>query len=44
MDFAPTWQPLAAGLAVAVGAALLAGVYPSWRAGRVVLGAALREE
>ena len=44
MDFAPTLQPLAAGLALAVGAALLAGVYPSWRASRVVLGTALREE
>jgi putative ABC transport system permease protein len=44
MDFAPTVEPLAAGLALAVGAALLAGVYPSWRAGRSVLGTALREE
>jgi putative ABC transport system permease protein len=44
MDFAPTWAPLAAGLALAIGAALLAGVYPSYRASRVVLGAALREE
>jgi putative ABC transport system permease protein len=44
MDFAPTWEPLAAGLALAIGAALLAGVYPSWRASHVVLGAALREE
>ncbi|HVY63707.1 MAG TPA: FtsX-like permease family protein [Gammaproteobacteria bacterium] len=44
MDFAPAVEPLAAGLALAVGAALLAGVYPSWRAGRGVLGNALREE
>ncbi len=44
MDFAPTLEPLAAGLALAIGAALLAGLYPSWRASRVVLGAALREE
>jgi putative ABC transport system permease protein len=44
MDFTPTLQPLAAGLALAIGAALLAGVYPSWRASRVVLGTALREE
>jgi putative ABC transport system permease protein len=44
MSFVPTWEPLAAGLALAIGAALLAGVYPSWRASRVALGAALREE
>jgi putative ABC transport system permease protein len=44
MDFAPTFQPLAAGLALAVGAALLAGAYPAWRASRVALGTALREE
>ena len=44
MDFALTLEPLAAGLALAIGAALLAGVYPSWRASRVILGAALREE
>jgi putative ABC transport system permease protein len=44
MDFTPTLEPLAAGLVLAVGAALLAGVYPSWRASRVVLGTALREE
>jgi putative ABC transport system permease protein len=44
MEFSPTPGPLVAGLALAVGAALLAGAYPSWRAGRAVLGAALREE
>ncbi|MEO8466741.1 MAG: ABC transporter permease [Gammaproteobacteria bacterium] len=44
MEFAPTFGPLGAGLALAIGAALLAGVYPSWRASRVVLGTALREE
>lgn len=44
MDFVPTAQPLLAGLALAIGAALLAGVYPSWRASRVALSAALREE
>ena len=44
MNFTPTLEPLVAGLALAVGAALLAGVYPSWRASRVVLGTALREE
>ncbi len=44
MDLSLTPGPLIAGLALAVGAALLAGVYPSWRAGRIVLGTALREE
>jgi putative ABC transport system permease protein len=44
MEFTPTLEPLVAGLALAVGAALLAGVYPSWRASRAVLGTALREE
>jgi putative ABC transport system permease protein len=32
------------GLALAVAAALLAGVYPAWRASRVEPGAALRED
>lgn len=37
-------QPVLAGLALAVGAALLAGVYPALRMRRVELSAALREE
>jgi ABC-type antimicrobial peptide transport system permease subunit len=36
--------PIATGLALAIGAALLAGVYPALRIGRIELGAALREE
>jgi len=44
MDFIVTPAPLAAGVALAIGAALLAGVYPSLRAARVGLGGALREE
>ena len=44
MDFVVTPAPLFAGLALAVGAALLAGVYPALRAARVGLGGALREE
>jgi putative ABC transport system permease protein len=44
MDFVVTPAPLVAGVALAVGAALLAGVYPSLRAARVGLGRALGEE
>lgn len=44
MSFVVTAEPLLAGLALAVAAALLAGVYPAWRASRVELAAALREE
>jgi putative ABC transport system permease protein len=44
MNFVVTPEPLLAGLLLAVAAALLAGVYPSWRASRVELAAALREE
>ena len=44
MDFVLTPQALASGLSLAVIAALLAGVYPAWRASRVELGAALRED
>jgi putative ABC transport system permease protein len=44
MEFVATPGPLLAGLALAVGAALLAGVYPALRAARVGLGGALREE
>jgi putative ABC transport system permease protein len=44
MDLSLSAGPLMAGLGLAMGAALLAGVYPSWRASRASLGAALREE
>jgi len=44
MDFVLTPQALASGVALAVIAALLAGIYPAWRAARVELGAALRED
>ena len=44
MDFVLTPQALASGVSLAVAAALLAGLYPSWRASRVELGAALRED
>ena len=44
MDFVLTPQALVSGLALAVIAALLAGVYPAWRASRIELGAALRED
>jgi putative ABC transport system permease protein len=44
MSFALTPGPLAAGFLLAVAAALLAGLYPSWRASRVELAMALREE
>jgi putative ABC transport system permease protein len=44
MDFVLTPEALASGLSLAVIAALLAGVYPAWRASRVELGAALRED
>jgi putative ABC transport system permease protein len=44
MDFVVTPGPLLAGMALAVGAALLAGVYPSLRAARIGLGGAMREE
>jgi putative ABC transport system permease protein len=44
MSFVVTPEPLLAGVVLAVAAALLAGVYPSWRASRVGLAAALREE
>ena len=39
-----TPAPLAMGVALAVFAALLAGIYPALRAARVGLGGALREE
>jgi ABC-type lipoprotein release transport system permease subunit len=44
MDFVVTPGALASGLLLAIAAALLAGMYPSWRASRVELGPALREE
>ncbi len=44
MDFVVTPQALAAGVSLAVVAALLAGIYPAWRATRIDLGAALRED
>jgi putative ABC transport system permease protein len=44
MDFVLTPQALVSGVSLAVIAALLAGVYPAWRASRIELGAALRED
>ena len=44
MDFTITAGPLLTGIVLAVAAALLAGVYPAYRASRVELAAALREE
>ena len=44
MEFVLTPQALVSGLALAVMAALLAGIYPAWRASRIELGAALRED
>jgi putative ABC transport system permease protein len=44
MEFVLTPQALLSGVSLAVAAALLAGVYPAWRASRVELGAALRED
>ncbi|MFQ5351005.1 MAG: hypothetical protein ACE5EG_11230, partial [Thermoanaerobaculia bacterium] len=37
-------EPFLAALALAVGAALVAGVYPAWRMARTAPAAALREE
>jgi len=44
MDFVPAPGTLAAGLALAVSAALLAGIYPAFRAVRIGLAGGLREE
>ena len=44
MDLVITPSPLALGAALAVGAALLAGVYPALRGSRTSLDAALRDE
>ena len=38
------WQPFAAALLVALGAAMLAGIYPAWRLGRMEAAEALRSE
>ncbi|WP_374686027.1 FtsX-like permease family protein, partial [Promineifilum sp.] len=42
MDLQPAY--LVQALLVAVGAALLAGVYPSWRVGNMEIATAIREE
>jgi len=44
MDFVVTPGPLLIGLALAMLAAIIAGIYPAWRASRIPLSAALREE
>lgn len=44
MDLIVGSRPVLAGIALAIVAALLAGVYPALRAGRAELGGALREE
>jgi putative ABC transport system permease protein len=44
MEFVLTPQALVSGVSLAVIAALLAGLYPAWRASRIDLGAALRED
>jgi putative ABC transport system permease protein len=44
MELLVTPQALVSGVSLAVVAALLAGAYPAWRASRIELGAALRED
>jgi putative ABC transport system permease protein len=44
MDLAISADAVLAGLSLAVAAALLAGLYPAWRASRVELAAGLRED
>jgi putative ABC transport system permease protein len=44
MEFVLTPQALISGVSLALVAALLAGIYPAWRASRIELGAALRED
>jgi putative ABC transport system permease protein len=44
MEFTLTPEALVSGVSLAVVAALLAGLYPAWRASRIELGAALRED
>jgi len=38
------WPPFAAALLIALSAALLAGIYPAWRLGRMEAAEALRSE
>ena len=44
MDLTISAEAVIAGLSLAVAAALLAGLYPAWRASRVELAAGLRED
>jgi putative ABC transport system permease protein len=44
MELVVTSGSIASGLALALAAALLAGIYPAWRASRVELATGLREE
>lgn len=44
MDLVISTEAVVAGLSLAVAAALLAGLYPAWRASRVELAAGLRED
>jgi putative ABC transport system permease protein len=44
MEFVLTPHALVSDVSLAVMAALLAGLYPAWRASRIDLGAALRED
>jgi putative ABC transport system permease protein len=44
MELKLTLEPMALGLALALGAALLAGIYPAWHSARTGLDAALRDE
>jgi len=44
LQFEPSLAAFAQGVAVAVGAALLAGVYPAWRLGRMMAADAIRME
>jgi putative ABC transport system permease protein len=44
MDIALSWQGLAAAILFSVGAALLAGIYPAWRAASSRPALAMREE
>ncbi len=44
MDIALSWQVLAAAILFSVGAALLAGIYPAWRAASSRPALAMREE
>jgi putative ABC transport system permease protein len=44
MELVVTSESVTAGLTLALAAALLAGVYPAWRASRVELATGLRED